>query len=271
MTGFFPAPDHAGAGQRPGDPDDSVNGLVFHKTHRIGWHHSRHSYLVDIGHDIEIRQLEVSDLFEDRLLDPPNPSTRYFEIEIDEIWTGAGRTFVFKNIWPVRARRKPDWHILKFRIRRGSWTITERIRSESKTGETQWIYTDDFNMLFVSSGGRHDGAMLASLMVEKLHTIALSIRSGDPVPSEFENQRSCRNAFGEIFAQGVDGAFRDTKVYRQHASAISGQPDNGNPRSSASAITGNHGRMVVSNQQAAELAVDITEIEELQDLSWLND
>jgi hypothetical protein len=249
-----------------------VNGIVFHKNHRIGWHHSRHTYLVDVGSDIEIRELEISDLFEDRLLDPPHPSTRYFEIEIDEIPSGGTRSFVFKNIWPVRARRKPDWHILKFRIRRGSWTITERIRSESKTSETQWIYSDDFNMLFISSGGRHDGAMLASLIVEKLHLIAQSIRSGTPVLSEFENQQSCRSAFGEIFADGVDGAFRDTGVYRQHASAISAELAAGHhPPSATPGIDKNHGRLVVSNPQAADLAVDINQIEELQDLSWLND
>lgn len=248
-----------------------MNGIVFHKIHRTGWHHSRHSYLVDVGHEIGIRQLETSDLFEDRLLDPPNPSTRYFEIEIDEIRAGTARTFVFRNIWPVLARRKPDWHILKFRIRRGSWTITERIRSETKTSETQWIYTDDFNLLFISSGGRHDGAMLAGLVVEKLHTIARSIQSGAPVPSEFENQQSCRSAFGEIFADGVDGAFCDTGVYRKHASAISVELDAGNPRHAASGINGNHARAAASNQRAADLAVDINQIEELQDLSWLND
>lgn len=249
-----------------------MNGIVFHKNHRIGWRHSRHTYLVDVGSDIEIRELEISDLFEDRPLAPPHPSTRYFEIEIDEIPSGGTRSFVFKNIWPVRARRKPDWHILKFRIRRGSWTITGRIRSESKTSETQWIYADDFNMLFVSSGGRHDGAMLASLIVEKLHLIAQSIRSGTPVLSEFENQQSCRSAFGEIFADGVDGAFRDTGVYRQHASAISAELAAGHhPPSATPGIDKNHGRLVVSNPQAADLAVDINQIEELQDLSWLND
>ena len=248
-----------------------MNGIIFHKTHRIGWRHSRHSYLVDIGNEIEIRQLEISDLFEDRLLDPPHPSTRFFEIEIDEMRAGTKKTFVFQNIYAVRARRKPDWHILKFRLRRGSWTITERIRSKTKNIETQWLYTDDFNILFVSSGGRHDGVMLVSLITEKLHAIAQSIRSGAPIPSEFENQKSCRSAFGEIFSGGVEGAFRDTGVYRQHASAISAELDAGNPRSAVSSTSGTHGRGIFSKQQAADLAVDIDQIEDLRDLSWLND
>jgi hypothetical protein len=60
-------------------------------------------------------------------------------------------------------------------------------------------------------------------------------------------------------------------VYRQHASAISAELAAGNPRHAESGINGNHGRAVMSNQQAADLAVDINQIEELQDLSWLND
>ncbi len=248
-----------------------MNGIISHKIHRIGWHHSRHSYLVDIGNEIEIRQLEISDLFENCLLDPPHPSTRFFEIEIDEIRAGTAKTFVFQNIFAVRARRKPDWRILKFRLRRGSWTITERIQSKSKNIETQWLYTDDFNILFVSSGGTHDGAMLASLITEKLYAIARSIRSGSPLPSEFENQQSCRSAIGEIFSDGVEGAFCDTGVYRQHASAISAELDASNPRAAISAISGNHGRGAISKQQAADLAVDIDQIEDLRDLSWLND
>jgi hypothetical protein len=226
---------------------------------------------VDIGEEIEILQLDVSPLYESCLLDPPYPRTRYFEIEIDEIRSGRTRTFAFQNIWPVRAKRKPDWHILKFRIRRGSWTITERIHGKTASGETQWLYTDDFNLIFLSSGGRYDGAMLASLISAKLDAIARSFRSGARIASEFENQQSCRNAFGEIFSHGVDGAFRDAGVYRQHALAISAELDASNPRHAESAICGNHGRIVVNRKQAADLAVDINKIEDLRDLSWLNE
>jgi hypothetical protein len=248
-----------------------VNGIVYHKTHRIGWRHSRHTYLVDAGSEIEIQQLVVSNLYENFPLDPPFPATRFFEIEIEEVRKGINKTFIFQNIWPVRAKRKPDWHILKFRIRRGSWMITERIRSMTNDGETQWLYTDDFNILFISSGGRHDGAMLTSLIIAKLNAIVQSIRSGARIPSEFENQQSCRQAFGTIFSDGVDGAFRDTGVYRQHASAITAELDPKNREADASVICSTHGRMAVTKQQAADLGVDISQIEDLQDLSWLND
>ena len=66
---------------------------------------------------------------ESRILSPPHPETRYFEIEVDEVPASGEKTFVFQNIFPVRAGRKPDWYFLKFRIRRGGWTITERLHA----------------------------------------------------------------------------------------------------------------------------------------------
>lgn len=215
--------------------------------------------------------MEVSPIYENRMLDPPFPDTRYFEVEIDEVKNGSGRTFIFQNIWPVRAKRKPDWHILKFRIRRGSWTITERIHSTTDVGEIQWLYTDDFNLLFVSSGGRHDGAMLISLITGKLGAIALSMQTGARIPSEFENQQSCRSAFGTIFSDGIDGAFRDAGIYRKHACAVSMHLDAGSPQDATTALCNIHGRVAVSKQQSADLGVDIDKIDDLHDLSWLND
>lgn len=248
-----------------------MTGIVYHKTERINWLHKRHSYLVDIGSSIEIPLMETSLVYEDRVLDPPFPETRFFEIEVDEVKKWGSKTFVFQNIIPVKAKRKPDWHLLKFRIRRGSWTITERIQKKTPSGETQWIYTDDFNILFLSSGGRHDSDMLLNLITARIDAIAQSIRSGARIPSEFENQQSCRSAFDTMFTDGVEGAFRDAVIYQQHASAISGELGANGPKAATSAISSNHGRVAVTPAQAAELHVDLTQIDELQDLSWLNE
>lgn len=248
-----------------------MTGIVYHKTRRISWHNKRHSYLVDIGSNIEIQQMEVSDLYENSLLDPPFPETRFFEIEVDEITRNGQRTFAFHNIWPVRAKRKPDWHILKLRILKGSWVITDKLQSKTSSGEVQWLYTDDFNILFLSSGGRHDAEMLLSLITGKLDAIARSIWSGTRIPSEFENQIACRTSFDTIFSDGVDSAFRDAVIYQQHASAISDEAGSKNSMASGSTISARHGRMVVTPQQAASLNVDIDQIDDLRDLSWLND
>ncbi|NMB79802.1 MAG: hypothetical protein GYA23_11995 [Methanomicrobiales archaeon] len=248
-----------------------MTAVVDHKTQRLAWHHKHHSYLVDTGSPIEIQQIEVSRLFENCLLDPPFPETSFFEIEIEEVKKDGKRTFAFTNIWPVRAQRNPDLHILRFRIKRGGWNITERIYDTTPHGEKQWLYTDDFNILFLSSGGRHDAEMLISLITGKLDSIARSIMSGSRIPSEFENQLSCRSAFGTIFSNGVDGAFRDSVIYKQHASAISGELDEYGLPVSGTEIAGRHGHVSVSSQQMARLQVDLDTIDDLQDLSWLTD
>jgi hypothetical protein len=248
-----------------------VAGIVYHKSHRISWNQSRHSYLVDLGSGIEIQQIEVSDLYENTLLDPPYPETRFFEIEIDEKRQNGQKIFVFQNISPVRAKRKPDWHILKFRIRHGSWTILERFRSRNGNGEIQWIYTNDFALLFVSSGGRHDLDMLLTLMTDKLDAIAGSIAAGSRIPSQFESQQACRHAFDEIFTDGIDGAFQETILYQDHATGFPAGTNSGSEMPSRAGIGIYHGKMSVNPRQAAELNVELDQIEDLQDLGWLND
>jgi hypothetical protein len=235
----------------------------------MGWNHSRHSYLVDLGTAIEIQQLEVSDLYENTLIDPPFASTRYCEIVIDEERKDGCKNYAFQTICPVHAKRKPDWHILKFRIKRGSWIVTEHLQSQTAQGEIQWIYANDFALLFVSSGGRHDLEMLVSLMTRKLDAIVRSIAAGSRVPSQFESQQEYRAAFDDIFTKGVDGAFHDTVLYHDHAQGFpSGVPAGQN---AIPAMVTGHGKVVVSSKQAANMSVDLNHIEDLQDLSWLND
>lgn len=245
--------------------------VVHHKTHRMGWRQKRHVYLVDTGHAIEIPQVEASDLFEDRLLDPPYPNTRFFEVEIDESGSNGTRTGIFKAIVPVTVHRKPDWHFLRFRIRRGGWHVTERFQKRTAHGEVQWIYADDFNLLFISSGGRYDAATLMDLINGKLDAIVHSIRSGERIPSEFENKLSCKAALGEMFAEGVDKAFSNTVLYNEHAKNFPSEMVLGDGQPSGAAICARPDKAVMPARQAAGVHVDISEIEDLRDLSWLND
>ena len=213
--------------------------------------------------------MDVSKLYENCILDPPYPRIRYFEIEIDEQKNNGNRLVLFQNIFPVHAEREPDWRFLQFRIRRGNWTITQRIHFPTDTGEAQWLYTDDFNILFLSSGGRHDLEMLVSLITGKLNTIARSFEAGNPIPSEFENQLSCRNAIDSIFSEGVDRAFKDAAVY-QDFGLIEADKLQKKAVPLRSEITGYHGRAAITAEKAAGLHVDISEIEDLRDLSWLS-
>lgn len=245
-----------------------MTGIVHYERCRTAWNESRHTYLIDVGNQIEIPLVLVSPATESRVLSPPHQETRYFEIEVDEVRKNGEKTFVFQNIFPVRAGRKPDWFFLKFRIRRGGWTITERIYARASDRESQWIYTDDFNILFLSSGGRHDLEMLINLVTARLDEIAISVKSGTPLPSQFETQLACRDVLDSMFSDGVDRAFRDTVLYRQPSPVPSGDP----PRTvflSGADICRNHGRIAAPVDLAADLNVNLDQIEELDDLSWL--
>jgi hypothetical protein len=250
--------------------DENMTGIVSHKVRRTSWRHVRHTYLVDVGNAIDVQLMEVSKMYENCLLDPPYPQTRYFEIEIDEQRDSIRKAALFQNIFPVLAKRKPDWYFLISRIRRGSWAVTERIHFPTDTGEAQWLYTDDFNILFLSSGGRHDLDMLVNLITGKLNAIVQSYHSGKRIPSEFENQLACRAAIKTIFSEGIDRAFRDAAVYQDYGLIKSAHGEKDSLLPSSAEICSHHGWARVSPEQAAHLHVDINEIEDLRDLSWLS-
>jgi hypothetical protein len=247
-----------------------VTAVVYHTSRRIAWRQSRHSFIIDVGNKIGIRQVHVSSAGDARILPPPYPETRYFEVEIDELRMQGKKSFVFQNIFPVHARRKPDWHILKFRIRRGDWTVTERIPPSATDGKLPWVYIDDFNILFLSSGGRHDLDMLVSLITAKLDTIACSEHAGTPIQSQFESQLACRDAIDDLFSDGIDGAFRDTPLYKQHPSNPSGiQPVPGVLTAAGTEICAYHGTSAAAIRETSGMSVDLSKIDELNDLSWL--
>lgn len=246
-----------------------MTAVVYHTCRRIAWRQSRHAYLIDVGHRIAIRQAAVSPAGEVRAPAAPYPVTQYFELEIDEVRAHGKKTYVFQTIVPVHARRKPDWHILKFRIRHGGWTVTERIPAGATDNDPPWIYTDDFNILFLSSGGRHDLDMLISLIIAKLDSIACSVRAGTPIPSQFESQLACRDAIGTLFSDGIDGAFQDTLLYRQPSATPPGrQPATGGLTATGTEICARHG-VAAAIQQTGAMSVNLDQIEELNDLSWL--
>lgn len=245
--------------------------IVYHKTRRISWQQVRHTYLVDVGTAIEIPLMDISKLYENCILEPPYPKIRYFEFEIEEQRDGKTKTALFLNIVPVKAKQKPDWHILVFRIRRGSWTVTERIHFPTETGEAQWLYTDDFNILFLSSGGRYNLDMLTTIITGKLNSIALSYNSGNRILSEFEEQLACRTAIKTLFSEGMDAAFRGAAVYQDYGLTASGKLPEDSVLPSGAEISSHHGRAKVVPQNAPDMRVDINEIEDLNDLSWLGE
>jgi hypothetical protein len=190
--------------------------VVEHKGFRYTWELVRHTYIVDLESEIDILQVEISPSGESRLLDPPYPRTSFFEIEIDQIQRNGKTVSSFRNICPVEISRKADWNFMKSVFRSGSSRVTRRFQSQEGESETRWLYTDDLFLISLSSGDRHDLSMLLSLIIQKLNMIALSVQSGRRIRSEFENQQKYRAAMNDMFSDGVDGAFRDVPVYKQH-------------------------------------------------------
>ena len=187
-----------------------------HKSLRYTWELVRHIYLVDLETEIEIRQVEISLSHENRLIDPPYPFTPFFEIEIDQIQKNGKTIFSLRNICPVQIKEKSDWNFLNPLTQAGSSRVIKRFQSHDGENETRWLYTDDFFLISLSSGDRHDLSMLLSLIINKLNMIALSIQSGRRISSEFENQQKYRAAMSTMFSDGIKGAFRDVPVYQQH-------------------------------------------------------
>jgi len=199
--------------------------IVEHKSFRYTWELVRHTYLVDSESDIEIRQVEISPSHENRLLDPPYPLTPFFEIEIDQIQKNGKTVFSLRNICPVQIDRKPDSNFLNSLVKIGSPRLIRRFQSQDGETETRWLYTDDFFLISLSSGDRHDLSMLLSLILGKLNMIVVSIQSGRRILSELENQQTYRAAMSSMFSDGVDGAFRDVPVYQQHGDITGSGPD----------------------------------------------
>jgi hypothetical protein len=252
--------------------DDTVAGILSHKKYRIDRNLVRHSYIADIGSRIGIQLLAVYPLFENHLLDPPLPETRFFEIEIDEVQKDGGKMYAFQTIVPVTISRKPGWNTLNVKNNRDIWIVTERIHMQIPDGEIQWLYSDDFNILSLTWGNGNDPGLLMHQITGKLDAIAQSIWSGTRVPSEFEMQLAYRDAFNTLFSGGVDRAFCNTVLYQQHSqpSSLSTSGPGSNP-AGKDFFTLPHQETGAFLQDAGNYWVNLDPIEELRDLSWLTD
>ena len=60
--------------------------VIYHEYQKSGRNHIDHSYLIDIGEEIDIQQVMEYKwkVFDSVILKPPPPRTRYFELVINE-------------------------------------------------------------------------------------------------------------------------------------------------------------------------------------------
>ncbi len=161
--------------------------------------HRTHTYLVDLGYTIEIQQVMEyrHDVCESIVLGPPYSKTRFFEISITVSKKRKDSGIKDLEVYPVTAKKNPDFRIWGFCIRSGKWTITERMFRRGATTAIQWIYTDDFN-IFAITQDQDEPELVAGQVIEKIEDIARSIKSQSPVVSHAENKQMNRDAFNRF-------------------------------------------------------------------------
>jgi hypothetical protein len=89
---------------------DAKTVVVWHEHQKSGLYLIDHSYLMDIGEEIDIQQVRENRLkvTESVILKPPYPKTRYFELAIREYREGGTSLVDDLQVNPVLVTRNPD-------------------------------------------------------------------------------------------------------------------------------------------------------------------
>jgi hypothetical protein len=264
-----------------------VTDIIHHETQRVDRKHTLHSYLVDLGEEIDIQQIMEYQwkIKSSLLLKPPHPKTRYFEVGIREVREDGTSRIDDLEIYPVTVKKKPDLRIWGFRIRQGDWVITGKIYTKGETTEIQWIYTDDFH-LFAITHVQEDLDRMIEQVISKIDEIAQSIRSGYRIFSQAENQQLQRDAFRSMLEHHGGIAVNKTAILKQPQFQITADLGDGDRKQMQNEILRDFVSLgerldsfAASNSLIAKIQIpessdilhQLTKIEELRDLGWLFD
>ena len=83
--------------------------VIYHHYQKVDKNHTSHSYLIDVGDEIEVQQIMEYKwkVFDSVILKPPHPKTRFFELVIKEYHDGGSSLIDDLQIYPVQARQSP--------------------------------------------------------------------------------------------------------------------------------------------------------------------
>ena len=259
--------------------------VIYHEYQKSGKNTIDHSYLIDVGDEIEIQQVMEYKwkVFDSVVLKPPHPKTRYFELFIRE-YKEAGSSLVEDlHVYPVHATRSAGIRILGFTIRSGQWHIAERIYKKANTTEIQWIYTDDFH-LFAITHAQDSLESMVEQVVAKIEEIASSIRSGYRIYSHMENQRMRREAFDAIMENPSGVTINKTAILKHPEFQLIAELGDGDRKRMQDEILrdlvalgatldtfGGSNKITAKIEipETADITKQISHIEELEDLGWL--
>jgi len=261
-----------------------VADIIRHEFHREGKTHIHHSYLVDVGYEIEIQQvLEYKwKVFDSLVLSPPHPKTRFFEIALQEYRNEGVASVEDLDICPVTAEKKPDLRILGFVLKKGLWEITGRIHKKANNTETVWIYTDDFHIFAITHAQDSPEVMLGQV-ITKIDEIAGSIKKGYRVYSHMENQQKRREAF-DAAVEGESGiTLNKTAILKHPEYQLIAQLNGDESGRMQDAILQDlialgatldmcgdkPSGLKTEIPKGRDITPEMTRVEELEDLSWL--
>ena len=259
--------------------------IVYHEYQKSGRNQIDHSYLVDIGEEIDIQQVMEYKwkVYDSVILKPPHPRTRYFELVINERIHDGVPMIDDLQVYPVLVTKSPDLRILGFLLKRGDWHITERIYKKANTTEIQWIYSDDFH-LFAITHAQDNSERMVEQIVAKIDEIATSVKSGYRVYSHMENQRMRREAFDAVMESQSGITINKTAILKHPEFQLIAELGEGDRRKMQDEILqdlvalgatldtfGGSNRIIakLNISEKTDINEQITHIEELQDLGWL--
>jgi hypothetical protein len=259
--------------------------VIYHEYQKTGKNHIDHSFLIDVGEEIEIQQVMEYKwkVFDSVILKPPYPKTRYFEIYIKEFKESDTSLIDDLHVYPVLAGRSPDFKILGVTLKHGNWNITERIYKKANTTEIQWIYTDDFH-LFAITHSQDNLEQIVDQIVAKVDEIAISIKSGYRIYSHMENQAMRREAYDAVIESQSGVTINKTAILKHPEFQLVAELGDGDRKRMQDEILrdlialgatldtfGGSNKIIAKIEipQKTDISQQISHIEELQDLGWL--
>jgi hypothetical protein len=262
-----------------------MTAIIYHHYQKVDKNHINHSYLIDVGDEIEVQQIMEYKwkVFDSVILKPPHPRTRFFELVVKEYHDRSSSLIDDLHIFPVEAQKKPDLKILGITIKKGRWEITERIYKKTNTTEIQWIYTDDFHLFAITHATENLDTIIDDIL-SRIDEIASSITSGYRVLSHMENQRMRREAFDAVIESHDGITVNKTAILKHPEFQLIAELGDGDRKKMQDEILrdlvalgatldtfGGSNKIIAKIEipEKTDINRQLSHIEELQDLGWL--
>ena len=195
--------------------EDTRTVVVYHESGKSGISHIGHSFLIDLGEEIDIQQVAENKLnINDRyVVDPPYPKTRYLEVIIREYNDNGLSQVDDLQIYPVLITKNP---IRSFPAapQPGTLQITERIYQKTNNTEIQWIYSHDFH-IFAILHAEDTLNHMVDLILGKLEEIVTSLKGEIQRSSSQKNRQVLKNEPDTVSDNACPTPSQTVKISRQ--------------------------------------------------------